>query len=62
MLLYQAARAQVVDTVIRPALAEGKTVILDRYAYSTVAYQNESCPVERTLRTIVLFERELSVA
>jgi len=39
MLLYQAARAQVVETVIRPALAQGRTVVLDRYWYSTVAYQ-----------------------
>ncbi len=39
MLLYQAARAQVVEAVIRPALARGCTVVLDRYWYSTAAYQ-----------------------
>ena len=39
MLLYQAARAQIVETVIRPALARGETVVLDRYWYSTAAYQ-----------------------
>ncbi len=39
MLLYQAARAHLVEAVIRPALAEGRTVLLDRYWYSTAAYQ-----------------------
>lgn len=39
MLLYQAARAQLVETVLRPALDEGTSVVLDRYWYSTAAYQ-----------------------
>jgi dTMP kinase len=39
MLLYQAARAQIVETKVRPALEMGRTVILDRYIYSTIAYQ-----------------------
>lgn len=39
MLLYQAARAQLVATRILPALRAGRTVVLDRYYYSTVAYQ-----------------------
>jgi dTMP kinase len=38
-LLYNAARAQLVDEVIRPALATGKIVICDRFADSTLAYQ-----------------------
>jgi len=38
-LLYQAARAQIVEEVIRPHLAAGDIVISDRYADSTVAYQ-----------------------
>ena len=39
LLLFAAARAQLVDTVIRPSLDAGKVVIADRYADSTVAYQ-----------------------
>jgi dTMP kinase len=38
-LIFAAARTQLVSTVIRPALAEGKVVICDRYIDSSLAYQ-----------------------
>ena len=38
-LLYQAARAQIVEEVIKPRLAKGEIVISDRYYDSTIAYQ-----------------------
>jgi len=39
MLLYMAARAQMMTEVIRPALAAGKIVVCDRFVSSTLAYQ-----------------------
>ena len=39
MLMYMAARAQLVEEVIRPALAAGKSVISDRYLLANVVYQ-----------------------
>jgi dTMP kinase len=38
-LLFLASRAQVVESVIRPALAAGTWVLCDRFADSTFAYQ-----------------------
>ncbi|MBI5867697.1 MAG: dTMP kinase [candidate division Zixibacteria bacterium] len=39
LFLYLAARAQVVDEVIVPALKRGELVIADRFSLSTYAYQ-----------------------
>jgi dTMP kinase len=39
MLLYMAARAQLMDQTIVPALAAGSCVICDRFVSSTLAYQ-----------------------
>jgi dTMP kinase len=39
LFLYLAARADLVETVVLPALAEGRLVLSDRFCLSTEAYQ-----------------------
>jgi dTMP kinase len=39
MLLYMAARAQMMEEIISPALRDGKVVLSDRFISSTLAYQ-----------------------
>lgn len=42
MLLYMTARAQLVSEVIAPALAEGKTILCDRFLLANVVYQGHA--------------------
>lgn len=47
LLLYEAARAQLVHEVVRPALAAGTIVVCDRFFDSTTAYQSFAGTVSR---------------
>ena len=49
LLLFAADRAEHVEKVIRPALAEGKVVISDRYFYSTSAFQGDGRGLDRSI-------------
>jgi dTMP kinase len=52
-LLFSAARAQLLAEVIRPALERGETVVCDRYATSTLAYQGYGSGLDlAALRTL----------
>lgn len=56
LLLFSAARTQLVDQVIRPALLAGKIVVCDRFYDSTTAYQGYGRGLDlgevRTINTI----------
>ena len=55
-LLYMAARAQVVDEIIMPALMAGKIVICDRFLDSTLAYQGYGLGVDiKKIKDIGMF-------
>lgn len=46
VLLYMAARAQLVEEKILPALKEGAVIVCDRFLDSTLAYQGYGCGVD----------------
>jgi len=48
-LLFEASRAQLVEEIIKPALAQGVIVLIDRFFDSTTAYQGygRQLPVEK---------------
>jgi dTMP kinase len=54
LLLFAADRAQHVELMIRPALAEGRTVISDRFADATYAYQGAGRGFpEKTVKAVI---------
>lgn len=56
VLLYSAARAQLVEEIIRPALANGQLVLCDRFYDSTFAYQGFGHGLDTAaLRQLTLF-------
>lgn len=55
-LLFSASRAQLVRDILRPALKAGRTVVLDRFYDSSLAYQGYGHQLDLdTLRTITRF-------
>ena len=49
MLLYMAARAQLIAQIIEPALKKGKIVLCDRFLDSTLAYQGYGLGIDLKL-------------
>ncbi len=45
-LVFMAARAQLVEEIIRPALARGQLVVADRFLLATVVYQGHGFGLE----------------
>jgi dTMP kinase len=55
LMLFTAARAELVETAIKPALEEGAYIVLDRFTESTLAYQGALGGIdERSLHEVCL--------
>ena len=54
-LLFAAARAQLVETVIEPALLAGHHVVADRYVDSTTAYQGAGRNLGESVEAVTAF-------
>ncbi len=53
MFLYMAARAQLVNEVLEPALARGEWVVSDRYLLSNIVYQGHAAGLDpETIREV----------
>lgn len=53
MLLYMAARAQLVEEIIRPAIAAGKLVVCDRFLLANLVYQGHAGGLDiESVRTV----------
>jgi dTMP kinase len=51
VMLFMASRAQLVSEVIKPALAEGETVLCDRFISATCAYQGSNgYPIDKIIQ------------
>lgn len=60
LLLFMASRMQLIEKVIKPTLAKGINVVLDRYIDSTLAYQGYACKnLELVYDTVKLFIKDL---
>lgn len=53
LLLYLAARAQIVEEKIIPALGEGKIILCDRFQDATVAYQGFGLQMDRKIISLL---------
>ncbi len=54
LLLFSASRAELIQHVVMPALANGKTVILDRFFDSTTAYQGYGRGIDLDLLSSII--------